>query len=63
MKCDLCGYTYDGTNQKNGCAGCMMNKTCKKIKCPNCGYETVPEIEFKFIKKILKGLKKIWKKN
>lgn len=43
MKCDFCGNVFDIDESKGGCAGCPMNKTCKKIKCPNCNYEMYPK--------------------
>lgn len=58
MKCDLCGHDFDETKRLEICQGCL-GSGCKKIRCPNCGYETLldPEIGSK-IKKFLKRLNK-----
>lgn len=44
MKCLLCGYQFDETKTLATCNACL-GPSCKKIKCPNCGYETLPEPE------------------
>lgn len=42
MKCALCGREFDERQAQNACAGCVVAKGCKLIRCPNCGYETTP---------------------
>ena len=40
IKCEFCGFTFqkcDGIS----CDSCPIN--CKTVKCPNCGYEILPE--------------------
>ena len=40
VKCEFCGFTFqkcDGIS----CDSCPIN--CKTVKCPNCGYEILPE--------------------
>jgi len=39
MKCSLCGYEFSDDDAR--CKGCLINKGCKTICCPNCGYQTV----------------------
>ena len=56
MTCSLCGIRFDINTAHKACSSCPMNKSCKMFKCPNCGYECLPEPElFKFIKKLLKN--------
>ena len=49
MTCALCGMKFNREDAL--CGGCPMNKSCKVICCPNCGYQTVDDY------KIRKGLK------
>lgn len=58
MKCSLCGYEFNITDCKSGCAGCVMNKSCVSYKCPNCGYQEIPEPEW--LKKLTGFFKKIF---
>ncbi|MFZ5986331.1 MAG: hypothetical protein ACOYWZ_04280 [Bacillota bacterium] len=60
MKCSFCGFEFNIENSRNGCAGCPMNKSCGKVKCPNCNYEMYPEPEFKLFNTIKNGVKRIW---
>lgn len=46
MKCDFCGYVFSRVQARIGCRGCPMTRTCGKIKCPRCGYESCTEIPF-----------------
>lgn len=57
MKCPLCGYK--GDDWDIACAGCPMAKGCGKKRCPNCGYEFVPESS---LEKLAKKLIKYWQK-
>ena len=43
MKCSMCGMEFDEKNGLCSCKGCPLAKSCSFIKCPNCGYETVPD--------------------
>ena len=56
VKCEFCGFTFqkcDGIS----CDSCPIN--CKTVKCPNCGYEILPESKsFKFIEDSFKNGKK-----
>ncbi len=60
IKCELCGFKFKKC-EGISCGACPIN--CKTIKCPNCGYEILPESKsyliiedsFKWIKnKLLK---------
>jgi hypothetical protein len=56
MKCALCGYEFDP--DKNECQGCVMNKNCKTVCCPHCGYSTIEKSGIiEWIKKRAKGVK------
>jgi len=52
VKCAFCGHNFNEEEADLSCKGCFMAKSCKLIKCPNCGYET--PLEPKWFKKILK---------
>ena len=43
MKCTLCGSVFDAKQAPTSCAHCPLRQGCKLIRCPNCGYETLPE--------------------
>ena len=43
IKCIFCGYEFEKQEAVLACKNCFMSKTCKKTKCPNCGYEIIPE--------------------
>jgi RecJ-like exonuclease len=49
MTCALCGNRFE--REEALCSGCPINKSCKIICCPNCGYQTVDD------EKIRKGFK------
>ena len=55
IKCEFCGFTFqkcDGIS----CDSCPIN--CKTVKCPNCGYEILPESKsYKFIEDNMKKIK------
>ena len=55
VKSELCGFTFqkcDGIS----CDSCPIN--CKTVKCPNCGYEILPESKsYKFIEDNMKKIK------
>ena len=57
IKCEFCGFTFqkcDGIS----CDSCPIN--CKAVKCPNCGYEILPESKsYKFIEDNLKKIKNL----
>ena len=54
-KCEFCGFTFqkcDGIS----CDSCPIN--CKTVKCPNCGYEILPESKsYKFMEDNVKRIK------
>lgn len=55
MKCGFCGLEFNAIESKQGCGGCALSGGCKKIKCPRCNYEMVPEAGLvKLIKKWVK---------
>ncbi|PKL67593.1 MAG: DNA helicase PriA [Methanobacteriales archaeon HGW-Methanobacteriales-1] len=58
MRCKICSHSFDEKIKSETCAGCP-SCNCRKIKCPNCGYENLPEINYpsklmKFFKTKLK---------
>ncbi len=46
MKCSMCGLEFEERTAAAACAGCPLNRGCKLIKCPRCGFETPPEPEW-----------------
>lgn len=54
MKCTLCGYEFNEVAADRACSGCSLMKSCKLIKCPNCGFETPAEP--KWLKKLRKKI-------
>ncbi|MDD5450020.1 MAG: FeoA family protein [Candidatus Omnitrophica bacterium] len=56
IKCGLCGFEFDERTAGKSCGGCSLAKTCKLIRCPNCGYETPPEP--RWLKVLLKNFKR-----
>ncbi len=42
MTCPLCGKDVHESATAGACAKCPVNKGCKLIRCPNCGYEIPP---------------------
>jgi hypothetical protein len=36
VKCTLCGAEFEPG--ENTCGGCALNRDCKTICCPNCGF-------------------------
>ena len=55
IKCEFCGFSFqkcDGIS----CDSCPIN--CKTVKCPNCGYEILPESKsYKFMEDSVKKIK------
>ena len=55
IRCEFCGFTFqkcDGIN----CDSCPIN--CKTVKCPNCGYEILPESKsYKLMEDSIKRIK------
>ena len=58
MRCNICGYVFDENKKPETCKGCR-GSSCKMVKCPNCGFETLPEskIEFKLLKFLNRKIK------
>lgn len=55
MKCPLCGYVYDKEEAGRGCGGCPV-RNCDVTRCPDCGYESLPEPGLiKFLKRRFKN--------
>jgi rubredoxin len=44
-KCDFCGYEFTESEAQGACASCPIS-SCDKLRCPNCGYEYLPEPGF-----------------
>jgi hypothetical protein len=38
MKCPLCGKEFEAATAAAKCPGCPMDKKCRMLCCPNCGY-------------------------
>jgi hypothetical protein len=55
MNCPFCNFNLNLVDIKKLCEGCVTTKGCTMIKCPNCGYETIPDPDIlKLIKKMRK---------
>ena len=51
MKCVFCGYEFSEDEALKACKGCPIRK-CDMMRCPNCGYEILPEPKLvKFLKR------------
>jgi ubiquinone/menaquinone biosynthesis C-methylase UbiE len=57
MKCNFCGYDFDEKENIPVCQNCPLAKSCKLIRCPNCGYEWPAEPEW--LKKLNKEMNSI----
>jgi rubredoxin len=55
MRCKICGHVFDESKKPETCKGCL-GSCCNMIKCPNCGFETLPESKREF--KLLNLLKR-----
>ena len=40
MICSFCGSEFDESKVITTCIGCLFFKSCKMVKCPNCGYDS-----------------------
>jgi len=58
MRCKICGYVFDETKKTETCQFCLESN-CGMVRCPNCGYETIPES--KADSKLVNFLKKRFK--
>jgi transcription initiation factor IIE alpha subunit len=57
IKCSFCGHTFKETEGISACQGCPVSN-CAMIKCPNCGYDQLPEPKsLKWIKHLFKTIK------
>jgi hypothetical protein len=53
MNCPLCGHKF--TEYVIACESCILNKNCKLVCCPNCGYKFPQESKiFNFFTRIFK---------
>lgn len=45
MRCGLCLKEFEEDRAQPACAACPLNRGCKFMRCPHCGYENpaVPE--------------------
>ena len=41
-KCLFCGFEFLLEEAKSACSSCPIS-SCDKLRCPNCGYEYLPE--------------------
>ncbi|MDI3522911.1 MAG: hypothetical protein PWP43_1093 [Bacillota bacterium] len=39
VKCSFCGFSFAPEEGRAACAGCPLKRLCRRIKCPNCGFE------------------------
>jgi len=47
VKCAFCGTEFDEETAVHACRSCTFFGTgCKRVKCPNCGYEMAAEPGF-----------------
>lgn len=54
IRCSFCGHEFTEDEGIKACRGCPISN-CGMIKCPNCGYEILPEPKsVKFFKKLFK---------
>lgn len=55
MNCPFCNFNLNVIDIKKVCESCFTIKGCTMIKCPNCGYETIPDPDLlRLIKKMRK---------
>ncbi len=45
VRCAFCSLEFDEELARRSCGGCSLSG-CEKIRCPGCGYETVPEFKW-----------------
>lgn len=58
IKCAFCGMAYTEEQGQSACGSCPLS-SCKLTKCPNCGYENMPEpASLDFIRKLFTKRKK-----
>jgi hypothetical protein len=55
VKCAFCGVSFEVSDSRTSCRGCPMSGACRKILCPNCGYEGAAGPD-------LNRLKDLWKR-
>ena len=41
-RCDFCGFEFTEEEAQSACVSCPIS-SCDKLRCPNCGYEYLPE--------------------
>ena len=58
MKCKICGCVFDESEKSNACHGCPVCN-CNMIRCPNCGFEQLPESKTE--SKVVKFISSIFK--
>lgn len=58
IKCSFCGMEFTEEQGTSACSSCPISN-CKLVKCPNCGYETIPEpASLNFLKNLFSKKKK-----
>ncbi|UCG71063.1 MAG: hypothetical protein JSV09_00515 [Thermoplasmata archaeon] len=40
--CQFCGFEFTLQEGRSACASCPIS-SCDKLRCPNCGFEYLPE--------------------
>ena len=43
QRCGFCGYEFRPAEAVPACGGCPLTRNCRRIRCPRCGYEMLPE--------------------
>lgn len=57
-RCAFCGIEFTQEQAISACGSCPLSN-CKLVKCPNCGYEALPEAKsFTLLKNIFSKKKK-----
>lgn len=39
VQCALCGHRFQPSAEAMSCGSCPMNRRCRVLCCPHCGYE------------------------
>lgn len=55
MTCAYCHSEFDENASRLACSACVVSEGCRRLRCPECGYETPDEPAF------VKRLKSWWK--
>lgn len=42
VQCSFCGFTFSVPAHMASCQSCPLNKNCRMVCCPRCGYKMPP---------------------